>query len=223
MDPHIQLELSNEPNEPNEPNVPNEPNELNEQEYGTGIMSDRLSNMIGNRSIQKVHVFLYKLANYCAQQSTLHDKCRIQFKNWNYGLSIPAILLSTVSGSVNTVYAVNSDGCNKSNNWISILCGVAGLVAAGMLSVHRFANYAELENLHSVYADSYEQRNLAIRSNILLDMGGENKTFTNLYEYIKHSRNEVSMLIEKSPNVPAQVTTNYKRKKKIIDVEHMFD
>ncbi len=82
-----------------------------------------------------------------------------------------------------------------------------------MLSIHRFANYAEIEHEHSIYAGSFEQRNLAIRANILLDMSNENRTFANLYEYLKHSRNEVSILMDKSPNVPAQVKNNYKRKK----------
>jgi hypothetical protein len=188
-----------------------------------GVMSDRLSSMVKNTDMQQIHVFLYKMAGYCAQQSSLHDKSRIKFKWYNYGLSIPAILLSTISGSVNTMSAVSESGdCKDKLDWLNILCGVAGLVAAGMLSVHRFANYAELEHQHALYADSFEQRNLAIRTNILLDANGQNKTFTNLYEYLKHCRNDISTLIEKSPSVPSHVRNNYKTKNKFINIEQMF-
>ena len=206
--PHIRLELQS--------------NET--MDYG--IMSDRLSSMICKNDIQKVHVFLYNMAHYCSQQSTLHSKCRIQFKYYNYGLSIPAILLSTIAGSVSTMtsFNENSQSCAKNTmHWIGLMCGIAGVVAASMLSIHRFCNFAELESKHSQYSDSFEYENLAIRSNILLDMGGENRTFTNLYEYLKHCRNEVSMLIEKAPNVSSHVKNRYKRKKKIVDVEQIFD
>jgi hypothetical protein len=187
-------------------------------EPDTGIMSARLSAIVEKTDIQKIHVFLYKMAGYCAQQSILHDNSRITFKWYNYGLSIPAILLSTISGSVNTMSAVSAESgdCKDKLYWLNILCGVAGLIAAAILSIHRFANYAELEHQHAVYADSFEQRNLAIRTNILLDASGQNKTFTNLYEYLKHCRDDVSLLVEKSPSVPSRVRNKYKTKKKII-------
>jgi hypothetical protein len=207
--PHVRLELRNS---------------MDDTE--TGIMSARLSNIVKQHDVQNIHVFLYKMANYCSQQSIMHDKSRIWFKYFNYGLSIPAILLSTIAGSVNTISAVSDhSNCDSTPtlNWINIMCGIAGLIAAGMLSVHRFGNYAELEQQHGHFCDSYEQKNLSIRTNILLDSGGENRTFANLYEYLKHSRGEISMLIDKSPTLPTRVTKKLKAKKRILEFSHVFD
>jgi hypothetical protein len=192
-----------------------------------GLAFSRLISVTRATDIKNIHIFLYKMANYCSQQSILHEKSRIWFKYFNYGLSIPAILLSTIAGSVNTISAVseqdNCDGSTPTLHWINIMCGVVGLVAAGMLSVHRFGNYAELEQQHGHFCDSYEQKNLSIRTNILLDSGGESRTFTNLYEYLKHSHDEISRLIDKSPSLPVQVKNKYKAKKKLMEVSNIFE
>jgi hypothetical protein len=189
------------------------------------IMSARLTKIINKTDIKQIHIFLMMLADYCAQQSKLHDVTRVKFRRYNYGIAIPAILLSTISGSVNLITSVK-DECNTSDSIasvIGIICGVSGLISAGMLSIHRYANFAELEQMHTFYGDAYEKKNLEIRSNILLDSGYENKTFSNLYEYLKFSRNEVCMLIDKSPPIPEKIKKLYKNKRSLIDVSELFE
>lgn len=207
--PHIELSFNPNPDD----------------ESRHGVMSAALSEFVSNRGISHIHKFLFMMANYCAQQSNMHELARIKFRRYNYWLSIPAILLSTMSGSVSLASSMNKDSCDveKMHFWISVVCGLAGLCSAAILSVHRFAAYSENEHLHGHYVDSFEKQNLDIRSNLLLHVDDQNKTFTNLYEYLKHIKHEIGLLIEKSPPVPYSVLQCYKKKKNVmIDIKEIF-
>lgn len=190
-----------------------------------GILSFRMTNVLDRDEIEKVHIFLIMLASYCSQQSKLHEISRLKFRNLNHGLAIPAILLSTISGSVNLVSAISSKEANNMTSYIiSMICGVSGLISAGILSVHRYANYAEQEHNHAYFVDAYDKQNLDIRSNIVID-NTENKTYVNLYEYLKHAKNEVSLLIDKAPPVPDYSSKQYvcKNKRELLQFSQIFD
>lgn len=192
----------------------------------SGVMSANILKLHPNA--RQIHIFLFMIADYCSQQSKLHEKSRMKYRGLNYGIAIPSIVLSTISGSVNLVNAVStSDNSNLKDDTvervISIICGVCGLLSATMLSIHRYANLAELEYLHSQFADAFEKQNLDIRSNIILDNQNSNTTYTNLFEYLKYCKNEVSLLIEKAPPVPLSISNEYRKTRTLIDVSHILN
>lgn len=191
----------------------------------SGVMSTNILKLHPNA--RQIHVFLFMIADYCSQQSKLHEKARLKYRFLNYGIAIPSIVLSTIAGSVNLVNAVSIYDNNSPKDIversISIICGISGLISATMLSIHRYANLAELEYLHAHFVDSFEKQNLDIRSNIMLDSQNCNHTYTNLYEYLKFCKNEISILIEKSPPVPIQIKNNYKKNKSLIDISHVLN
>jgi len=185
-----------------------------------------LPDMVPVNNIQHVHVFLMMLADYCAQQSKLHEITRARYRYYNFAVAIPAILLSTVAGAANLVN-VASDGCkdaseNTMKKWLGAAFGLMGLTAAGLFSAHRFANLAELEQQHDFFSDEFEKMNLDIRSNILLDNTATNRCFTNLYEYLKYCKYELAILIDHAPALPSNIMRKFFKKKSAIDITHFL-
>lgn len=151
--------------------------------------------------------FMMMLANYCAQQASLHEISRAKYKKLDYALSIPAIVLSTIGGSANIV--MSSEGCTRKNLVMTSIFGLMGLLGAVLFSIHRYGNFAELQQKHCIFAGEYEKMNLDIRSSVIINSYEKARQFANVYEYLKFCKNQLSTLIDNAPFVPSNVSTNY--------------
>ena len=183
-----------------------------------------LPNMIPLSSIQQIHVFLMMLADYCAQQSCLHDISLARYKRLNYMIAIPAILLSTVSGA-SALANISNHVCSDSDviqKWLGFTFGFMSLVAACLFSIHRFANIAELKEQHDFFSDEFEKMNLDIRSNIILDNTNTNRCFSNLYEYLKYCKYELAILIDHAPPISKRTKMRFFKQKHAIDIAHFL-
>lgn len=136
---------------------------------------------------------------FCVEQSNLHNRSRERKKIFNYAMAIPAILLSTISGTANI--GIGSGDCGTRNNWISIMFGAMGLVSASLFTVHRYLRLPELQQEHDFYADEYEKLALTIEMHLVLTDNEEAKTFKNLGEFMKECKKDIDLLIDKAPAV----------------------
>lgn len=137
---------------------------------------------------------------FADEQSTLHNNARIHYKTFNYLLAIPAIVISTVSGTGNI--GVSTSSC--SGTILSIVFGSLALVAASMFSVHRYMNLPELQQMHDFYSDTFFKLANDIRFNIIV-RNHENRAFISLVEFAKDIKKNIDICVDKAPSVPKQI------------------
>lgn len=152
--------------------------------------------------------------DFCCKECVLHNDARTYFRNWNYRLAIPAILLSTIGGTANI--GMSNNQCSSNNEqWLPILFGSLGLVSAALMTIHRYTNLAEVQKDNDFFSDEYAKLANEIKMQLFI-FNGEHRTFTSLTEFCKRCKSLLDVLIDKAPPVPAFIVKKYE-KKELID------
>lgn len=144
---------------------------------------------------------------YSLRQAKMHNVMRSIYRFRNLSLAIPAILLSTVSGSANI--SMGSRSCSEGNNWLSILFGALGLSSAAMFSIHRYLNLPELQKEHDFYADEFEKLGNEITMQLTLDTEEGSQAYRNLAEFMKECKKTLDVLIDKAPPVFGRIEKRF--------------
>lgn len=138
----------------------------------------------------------------------MHNCSRARFRSYNYAIALPAIVISTVSGT-GTIGIGMHDGSKA--NWVSILFGCMALTSASLFAVHRYMQLPELQSQHDIYSDEFEKLEAEIKMHValLVDMesGDTNdvSAFRNVGELTKHVKKTLDCLIDKAPAIQSDI------------------
>lgn len=148
---------------------------------------------------------------YSRKQALMHNKMRATMRWRNYTLAIPAILLTTISGSANISLGAQNE-CGQRDHWLPIVFGSMGLMSAAMFSIHRYLTLPELQKEHDFYSDEFEKLSLEINMQLVLDQNNQSKTYRNIDEFIKECKKRLDVLIDKAPAISGRVAKEVERK-----------
>lgn len=151
-------------------------------------------------SDESIIALLQEWEQFANDQCVLHEEARRHFKLHNYMLAIPAIILSTVSGTGNI--GLSSSECTS--GILSIAFGSLALVSASLFSIHRYMNLPELQQMHEFYSDEFTKIANEIRMNIVL-RNDASKTYTSIHEFTKNIKKHLDICIDKAPAVPMSI------------------
>jgi len=165
---------------------------------------------------QEVLELLTQWERFADERSHLHNKARMHYKIVNYCLAIPAILLSTVSGTGNI--GISSSMC--SDTTLSIAFGTLGLISASLFSIHRYMNIPELQQTHDFYSDEFYKLGNEIRLNVVIRNDNQ-RTFSSVIELAKNIKKNFDICVDKAPSVPASIIKQETAKKKHKALETM--
>ena len=149
---------------------------------------------------QEVLDLLEQWEKFADERSELHGKARSHYKLLNYSLSIPAILLTTVSGTGNI--GLSTSMCEVTA--LSIAFGALGIVSAALYSIHRFMDIPELQETHALYSSEFHKIHDEIHLNIVICHDGR-RTFASVIELAKSIKNDLDVCTDKAPSIPGAV------------------
>jgi hypothetical protein len=128
----------------------------------------------------------------------LHDKGEAHYRSKNIGMSIPVILLSTVTGSGNLGLDTFFGNDVELKRYATIGIGVLSLLAGLLTTLGNFFRFAQLSEAHRVASIAWGkfQRQISVELRI-----HPNERIDSM-DFLKICRTEIDRLIEQSPPIP---------------------
>lgn len=140
--------------------------------------------------------------------SWMHKKSGEYYSQLNNALSIPMIIISTMTASANFTMAGNSQMSEERTIVIPILTGTASVIAAILSALTKFLQSAELSSKHE---DCHRNFNKLTR-NICLELSLPPIQRREPYDACHVFRSEYDRLITESPSIPTFIIKKFNLK-----------
>ena len=140
----------------------------------------------------------------------LHFKSYTYFKYINYGLMIPIIILTSMSGSANIILsAISSSDCHKNNvDYPQLVVGFTTIIAAILTTIYNFVKVPEFQQRHLTHSSDFNKLSREIEMELVL-FETTHKTYSSLEEFIKTMRTRLDRFIESAPPIPNKVLQSF--------------
>lgn len=128
----------------------------------------------------------------------LHNKGEGMYKTKNYGMSVPVVLLSTITGSSSLALDTYFGSDQEMKRYANIAIGALSLVAGLLQTLGNLFRFAQLSEAHRVASIAWGkfQRQIAVELRI-----HPNERIDSM-DFLKICRTELDRLIEQSPPIP---------------------
>ena len=135
----------------------------------------------------------------------LHDTAYRKYKQQSLNLTIPVIIMSTVTGTANFAQESFPEDWKKI---VPMIIGFVNLVAAIITTVSQFLKVNELQEGNRVASISFGK----LTRNITVELNLPHKERTNIgSEFLRTCQAEFDRLIEQSPPIPKDTLIAYKK------------
>ena len=137
----------------------------------------------------------------------MHNESGRMFNVLNNRLSIPLIVISTLSGSANFTM-VNNNGSSVYKTWFPVVMGTIGLLTAILSASIKVLRTAELSSKHDTFFKTYNalSRNIALELSLPPSQRRTSQDSCNLYRY------DFDRLLSESPTIPTCVVKEFNKK-----------
>jgi hypothetical protein len=140
----------------------------------------------------------------CASFIWLHRECEKRANYYNQCLTLPAIILGTVNGSI----SVGSDAIFGNLSAAPVIIGFVGILTSILGTVNNFYNNAKKAENHRICALQYEKINRLIMIELSLSrLERQQPDFL-----IKLIKSDFDQLNEIAPPIPDEIIAKYKLK-----------
>lgn len=131
----------------------------------------------------------------------LHDRCEKLFSKNNMSITIPVIILSTLTGTASVGLNTFVGNDPEAQKFGQITIGIVSLIAGILSTLGNFLRYAQLTESHRVAGISWGkfQRQIAVELSL-----HPNDRLDSM-DFIKICRAELDRLIEQSPAIPDKI------------------
>jgi hypothetical protein len=138
----------------------------------------------------------------------MHDKSDKKFTHLNMGMSIPIIILSTLTGTAN--FGIDSIvGENQVlKKYASFVIGSVSLIAGILGTLSNFLRFAQLQESHRVAGVSWGKFQRLIAVELALHPNDR----ADCMDFLKICRAELDRLIEQSPPIPTGIVGSFEKK-----------
>ncbi len=138
----------------------------------------------------------------------LHERAEKRFNRYNTGITIPVIILSTLTGTANIGMGSIFGDDQSAAKTATLAVGGVSLIAGLLTTLNNFLRYAQQTESNRVASISWGkfQRLLAIELAIKPTERMDSRDF------LKMCRNELDRLIEQSPPIPDSILDEFQRK-----------
>ena len=163
-------------------------------------------------SLKEIHL-LKRWKNITNSFETLHQNSYEYYKKINYGLMIPVILLTTISGIFNMVLSFNTTDCSDDINDfpLQIMLSSFSLTAGALTTLYNFLNVPTYQESHNMHSSEFNKLYREIEMELVLYQSS-NKTYTSLAEFIKITKTNLDRLIENAPPIPTFILSKHFKK-----------
>lgn len=159
---------------------------------------------------EQLEDLLGKEGERCASFIWLHRESEKRYNYHNQILSIPAIILGTVNGSI----SVGSSAIFGSYGGASVIIGFVGILTSILGTLNTFYNNAKRAENHRLCALQYEKINRMLMIELALPRAEREKPDF----LIKLIKNDFDQLNEISPPISDTIILEYKKRFKDVDI-----
>lgn len=144
-------------------------------------------------------------ADIAACYRLLHDKTEKRFYKFNLGMTIPVIMLSTMTGTANFGMGSLFGNDQTSQRYANLAIGGVSLIAGLLTTLGNFLRFAQNMEAHRVAAVSWGK----FQRSIAVELALHPKERQDSVDYIKICRAELDRLIEQSPGIPDSIIKKF--------------
>ena len=154
---------------------------------------------------QEQEMLLAKWSDFAACYRWLHDRTEKQLSNSNNCITIPVIILSTITGSASVGLSglVGDDPTTQKYAQISI--GMVSLITAIMTTLGNYFRFAQNSEAHRVAAVQWGKFNRMISA----ELAQKPNDRMDSLDFINICKQDLDRLIEQSPQIPDNVIINF--------------
>lgn len=158
-------------------------------------------------------LLLASIGDKCNCYRWLHEKCQIAFDKYNFYLTIPSVVISTLAGSATIASpALFSEYQQKT---AGVVIGICTLACGLLTSVNQYMKTSQYSESHRLSAIAYGKLHRVIASELALRRDQR----ANALDFIKVIRSEQDRLQETSPNILDSVIDMFRIQFKDISID----
>jgi hypothetical protein len=154
----------------------------------------------------KVEDLLNTWADIALCYKWLHEASYRKYKRINYIYSIPVIILSTLTGTINVGMAGIVPAADSTIS--QIIIGLVSIITGLISTLQSFFRYAQTSESHFNAYSGW----CRLHRNILIELNLQRKYRKNPKDFVKVCRSEYDRLMEQSPLLPTDVIAEFKLK-----------
>ena len=155
---------------------------------------------------------LKKWGEVASSYRLLHDRAFREFQVKSYGLTIPVIILSTLSGTAS--FTIQSFPTSL-QTYVPMVIGGVNICVGIIQTVSQFLRVNELTESHRVASISYGKfsRNIVTE----LSLPPKERTYNGI-DFVQVCRTEMDRLIEQSPIIPMYLLKDFESNKDFVNI-----
>ena len=135
----------------------------------------------------------------------MHDKAEKQYTRLNMNMTIPVIILSTLTGTASVGLSSIAGGNAEVGKYLNFGIGGLSLIAGILTTLNNFLRYAQLSESNRVAAVAWGKFQRLIAVELALN---PNERMDSL-DFLKICRADLDRLIEQSPAIPDNVIAEF--------------
>lgn len=145
----------------------------------------------------------------------LHDKTEKRFSRFNMAMTIPVIMLSTMTGTANFGMGSFFGDDIKSQKFANLAIGGVSLIAGLMTTLGNFLRFAQNMESHRVSSIAWGKFQRRIAVELALNPNERQDSM----DFIKMLRNEYDRLIEQDPPIPEKIINQFEKQFRTIQIK----
>lgn len=150
-------------------------------------------------------VLLAKWSDFAACYRWLHDRTEKQLSNSNNFITIPVIILSTVTGSASVGLGGLVGDNPVAQKYAQISIGIVSLITAIMTTLGNYFRFAQNSEAHRVGAIQWGKFNRMITA----ELAQKPNDRMDSLDFINLCKQDLDRLIEQSPQIPDNVIAQF--------------
>lgn len=137
----------------------------------------------------------------------MHDRAEKTYTKKNMSMTIPVIILSTLTGTASVGITGLTDGNQELQKYLNFAIGGVSLIAGILTTLNNFFKYAQLSESHRAAGTAWGkfQRLIAVE----LAQSPDNRMDS--LDFLKICRADLDRLIEQSPAIPDEVIAAFEK------------
>lgn len=140
----------------------------------------------------------------------MHDRAEKTYTKKNMSMTIPVIILSTLTGTASVGITGITDGNQELQRYLNFAIGGVSLVAGILTTLNNFFKYAQLSESHRSAGTAWGK----FQRLIAVELAQSPNNRMDSLDFLKICRADLDRLIEQSPAIPDEVINAFEKEYK---------
>jgi len=146
-------------------------------------------------------------ADIASSYRWMHDKCEKKLSRSNMGITVPVIILSTLTGSANFMLQSISGGDQDIQKFAQLGIGAVSIFTGILTTLGNFFRYAQGSESNRVASIAWGK----FQRQIAVELALHPKERIDALDFLKICRSELDRLIEQSPPIPDDIIKAFEK------------